>query len=43
VFNHLEFCVTFGLIVDLGSLTCDDPWHLIELLELTINLLTMIC
>jgi hypothetical protein len=35
--------VTFGLIVDLGSLTCDDPGRLIELLELTINLLTMIC
>jgi hypothetical protein len=33
--------VTFILIVDLGSLTCDDPWHLIELLELTINLLTI--
>jgi hypothetical protein len=31
------------LFVGLGSLICDDPWHLIELLELMINLLTMIC
>jgi hypothetical protein len=35
--------VTLRLLVDLGSLTYDDPWHLIELLELMINLLTMIC
>jgi hypothetical protein len=34
--------VTLRFLVDLGSLTCDDPWHLIELLELTINWLTMI-
>jgi hypothetical protein len=35
--------MTFGLIVDLGSLTCDDPWYLIELLELMINLLIKFC
>jgi hypothetical protein len=31
--------VTLRFLVDLGLITCDEPWHLIELLEFMINLL----
>jgi hypothetical protein len=34
----LGFCLTLELIVDLGSLTHDDPWHVTLLFELMFNM-----